>query len=198
MSLENILNKITSDGQTEVASIRSEAEARVQEIKAQGEAEAEDRRQQINAEAEREADEYELPQLSVGKLEARKSRLLAQQEAVETCFTQALAELRSLSPALSQPMLKQLLLEAAMTGEEQIVVDQNDRQLYTSAFLAEVNSALPSIGKQGALSLADETRPTGGGFALLAGEIEINATFPTLLKALREELEPEVARILFQ
>lgn len=197
MSLENILSKIILDGQTEGSRLISEAKERAAAIRQQGQAEAETRRQQILQQANLEADEYEMPLLSIAKLEARKSRLLAQQEVIQGSFDRALAELRALPQEESQELLKQLLLEASVTGSEEIVVEEQDRKLYNIGFLAKVNLALMMSGRKAGLKLSEKTGVTGGGFILTAEDIEINATYPALIKEIREELEPQVVKILF-
>ncbi|MCE5197323.1 MAG: V-type ATP synthase subunit E [Negativicutes bacterium] len=197
MSLESILSKIILDGQTEGSRLISEAQVRAAAIRQQGQDEAEIRRQQILQQANREADEYELPLLSIAKLEARKSRLLAQQEVIQGAFDRAQAELRSLPQEESQALLKQLLLEAAVTGNEEIMVEEQDRKLYSPSFLAKVNLALMMSGRKPGLKLSEQTAITGGGFILRAEDIEINATYPALIKEIRDELEPQVVKILF-
>ncbi len=197
MSLESILSKIILDGQTEGSRLISEAQMRAAAIRQQGQDEAEIRRQQILQQANLEADEYELPLLSIAKLEARKSRLLAQQEVIQGSFDRALVELRALPQEESQELLKQLLLEAAVTGNEEIVVEEQDRKLYNLTFLAKVNLALMMSGRKAGLKLSEQTGSTGGGFILKAEDIEINATYPALIKEIRDELEPQVVKILF-
>lgn len=197
MSLENILGKIVSDGAAEASRLISEANERAEVIQQQGRKDADARRQQILDQANFEADEYELPLLSIAKLEARKSRLLAQQELIQGSFDHALLELRAMSLEDSQKLLMQLLLDAASTGTEQIVVEEQDRKLYDTEFLAKVNQALLTSGRKGALKLSDKNETTGGGFILTSDEMEINATYPALIRDVREQLEPEVVKILF-
>lgn len=198
MSLDNILNKIRTEGQAEAAKITANAQASADAILAEAKAQTEQRRQEILAQAKREADEDEQRQLTVAGLEARKDLLMARQEVIEQAFAQALADLRKMPSADYRQLLKGMLMDAVQTGDEEIVVDQIDRALFTDAFLAEINEALVAAGKQGHLRLGAGTRHTDGGFILTTGEVDINATFATRLKELREDLEPEVAKVLMK
>lgn len=198
MSLDNILNKILAEGQAEAAKITTNAQANADAILADAKAQTEQRRQEILAQAKREANEDEQRQLTVAGLEARKDLLMARQEVIEQAFSDALAELRKMPSADYRQLLKSMLLEAVQTGDEEIVVDQVDRSLFTDAFLTEINQAVVAAGKKGNLRLSAETRHTDGGFILTTGEVDINATFATRLKELREDLEPEVARVLLR
>ena len=49
-----------------------------------------------------------------------------------------------------------------------------------------------------ALTLSDETRDTQGGLILQGDRMEVNATFPAILRKLRDELSIQVAQILFE
>jgi len=90
-----------------------------------------------------------------------------------------------------------MLLDAAETGKETVVCALEDAPVFKPAFIEEVNAELTARGKHGHLMLSAEHRPTGGGFYLLGENLEINVTLPTLLKSAREQLEPEVAAVLF-
>jgi V/A-type H+-transporting ATPase subunit E len=63
--------------------------------------------------------------------------------------------------------------------------------------LAEVNDALRAAGKSGNLRLSDETRRFSGGVVLVGKNVELNCTFDSTLKLIRDDIEPEVAAILF-
>ena len=51
--------------------------------------------------------------------------------------------------------------------------------------------------KKGELKLSNETRDIKGGFILEKNGIEVNNTFEALVNSLKEDLEYEVANVLF-
>ncbi len=69
--------------------------------------------------------------------------------------------------------------------------------LITEAFVNEINSELTQKGKLGKLSLSDEIRDFKAGFILEKNGIEINNSFEALISSMKDELEYEVARLLF-
>ncbi len=60
-----------------------------------------------------------------------------------------------------------------------------------------MNRELVRRGKEGGLKLSPEPRPIGGGCILKGEAYEINATLELLKRRVREELEPELTRMLF-
>ncbi|MFI3254011.1 MAG: V-type ATP synthase subunit E family protein [Eubacteriales bacterium] len=58
-------------------------------------------------------------------------------------------------------------------------------------------TAVMNAGSDGGVSLSEETRPLKGGFIMLDGDVEINCDFDTLVRLQRNELELEVAGLLF-
>ncbi len=197
MSIENILSKILGEAESRVQAIHAAGyaseEARLAEAKQQAAMQGEG----IIAGAEACVAEEEARLLTAAKLEARKKLLAVKQSLMNETFAAALAELRALPVHQQRPLLKNMLLNAVETGEETIVCAREDSEVFQRDFLAEVNAALTARGGRGQLTLSDEYRPTGGGFYLLGASVEINVTFPTLLKSVREQLEPEVAALLF-
>jgi V/A-type H+-transporting ATPase subunit E len=197
VSIENIVAKILGDAEKQVQAIHAAGyvseEAKLAEAKQVATAQAEG----LVAAAEARVAEEGARRLTAARLEARKKLLAVKQSVMEEAFVAALAELRALPVGEQRKLVSAMLLDAAETGAEQVACAKEDSHIFTPAFIAEVNASLAAQGKRGELTLAKEHRPTGGGFYLLGENLEINATFPTLLKSVREQLEPEVAAVLF-
>jgi V/A-type H+-transporting ATPase subunit E len=65
------------------------------------------------------------------------------------------------------------------------------------AFVEGLNRELVKAGKRGEVKLSSDTRDISGGFILRRGRAETNGSFDTLLAMLRDEIETEIAEILF-
>lgn len=197
MSIENIVAKILGDAEKQVQAIHAAGyageEAKLAEAKQVAAAQAEG----LVTGAEARVAEEGARLLTAARLEARKKLLAVKQSVMEEAFVAALAELRALPVGEQRKLISAMLLDAVETGAEQVVCAKEDSQIFTPAFIAEVNESLAAQGKRGELTLAKEHRSTGGGFYLLGENLEINVTFPTLQKSVREQLEPEVAAVLF-
>ncbi|MDI6822475.1 MAG: V-type ATP synthase subunit E [Actinomycetota bacterium] len=197
MPIEKIIERIKSDAEKDASYIRDEAKAKADEILESAGREAESIKSKILATAQAQAEEEKKRILSLARLESRNSILSQKQDAVGSAFKGALDKLLSLPSKEYQELLKKMIVNAATTGEEEIILSPRDRERITNNFVEEVNSILVKQGKKGNLKLAEETRDIRGGFILRSDKIEANNSFPALLETLREEIEPQVLKILF-
>jgi V/A-type H+-transporting ATPase subunit E len=79
------------------------------------------------------------------------------------------------------------------SGDEEVLIGEGEKRI-DQAFLDSVSK---EIGKGEGLKLADERRPIQGGFVLRSGRVETNCALKTVLREAREQLETDVAAILF-
>ncbi|NLZ38071.1 MAG: V-type ATP synthase subunit E [Firmicutes bacterium] len=194
---EKLKEKIIADATGEAEALLANARAKEAEILAQAEEEAAAKTAKIKATVEKQINELRSRYQTIAELDARKAILAAKEELIEDTFKQALARLQSMETKAYQELMSTMLLAAAQTGTEEIIVSATDKERFSAELLSAVNAELARQGKQGKLTLAAETRETQGGFILRAENIEINCSFAALLRMQREELEPEVAAILF-
>lgn len=194
---ERIIRHILDDAESKAAEIRDAAAMKSREIEEQAQKEARRRQDQILQQARSEGAERKRRIFGAARLDARKQKLAAKQELIAEAFRRSLEMLCSLDEAGYSAVMRSMLLAAAETGEEKVILSAGDRDRLPDSFWQDLNAALVKAGKKGDLTPADETRKIQGGFILQSGGVEINCSFEALLEAQREELEPEVAGILF-
>lgn len=197
MSVEKIVEKILEDARAEAQKILEEAEREASRIAADSEVEADRVRRSVLKEAQAEAERRRQQVLAEARLKARQCVLAARRRAVDRVFEEALQRLQGLPPERYFEVLTLLILEAAETGREEIILSQEDRARLPTSFLNEINEELRKIGKPGELNLSPEARALGGGVVLCGSRVEINASFPALVEQARRQLEIEAAKILF-
>ncbi|MGI6142875.1 MAG: V-type ATP synthase subunit E [bacterium] len=194
---EKIVERILADARQQADAIKAEAEEKAARIIAQGEQEAEKSRQELLERARATAEERRRRILTIAELEGRKALLAAKEALLEEAFTTALKELQKLDVSTYQGIIRSLLLASIQTGSEEVIISPADQDRLTPAFLEEINQEIKSQGRVGNLALVVEDRPLEGGFILRSGGVDINNSFAAILKMQRDELEPEVAAILF-
>ena len=91
--------------------------------------------------------------------------------------------------------MARLMLGAVETGEEEIIVNDNESRI-DAEFINDINSKL-GPDKKGNLKLSKEKQNLGGGFILKRGKIKNNVSLKVLLSQAREKLEIELAKDLF-
>jgi len=197
MSFDDILKKIKEDAEEEASRILKEADARSREIIEEAEKEALDKSRKDLLKAETEAEEEKRRILALERLEARRSLLMAKQEAVDEVYAEVLERLRNLSDDEYLSFVRKSVLEAVETGEETLLISPGDRERITPAFLEGLNGELEKRGLPGSLRMEEVDADLGGGVVLRGEGTEVNLTFSEIVDSVREELEPQVIAILF-
>lgn len=197
MSVEKIVEKILEDARAEAQAILKGAEREASRIVADGEVEGDRVRRSVLKEAREEAERRCQQVLAEARIKARQRVLAVRRRAVDRVFEEALRRLQGLPPRRYVEVLKRLILEAAETGREEIVLSREDRAQLPPSFLDELNEELRKQGKPGELRLSEDARSLGGGAVLRGSRVEINASFPVLIERARERLEIDVAKVLF-
>ncbi|MGC1120969.1 MAG: V-type ATP synthase subunit E family protein [Candidatus Methanofastidiosia archaeon] len=189
MGIEDIKKRILEDAAKQKEEILAEARKKAEEIRKEGERTAGKRKEVIILKAEQEATEEHHTLLTMERLEARKLQLTEKQKVIEKVFEKAL-DMLSNHPQYDE-IMEALLLEVARGGEE-LILNPRDYKNLGDGFLKRINDNLPRE-----LVLSKETRDMAGGFILRTPEVEINESFEEIVRALRDEMETQVARILF-
>lgn len=193
---EKLQEKIVADATSEAEAMLASAREKAAAIMAKAQAEAAAKKKKIEEDVAKRVAELQRRDQTIAELDARKAILAAKEDLIEDTFRQAITRLLNLEPQAYQELLYNMLLATA-AGTEEIIISPADQAHFSPEFLARVNKALTEQGKQGQLKLAAETRALQGGLVLSAGDVEINCSFAALLRMQRDQLEPEVAAILF-
>ena len=196
MPLGDILRKIEETSSEESRKVLAEAEDRGSKIVSAAREEASLRREQILGEARAQAGKAE--SLSKARSNAHRRQLILRekQELVDSVFAMALTELAQMPPAEYRDIVIRALCSFA-EGNESVTFGPEDEARLGVGFIEAANAALQSAGKDGRLTLVFAGSSLGGGLIVTSGGVSQNLAFPTLVGRLRDEMEMEVARVLF-
>ena len=197
MALEDILKRIREDAHKEAEGIRKEARTRAEAIVQESKKEAASVREKLLEEGKTSSLQERRRILTIANLESRKEILRRKQNLIEEAFQKASNHLKHLSDKQYQVTVKKMLLKAVESGREEVIISPRDEKRITPSFLEEVNKGLAEKGRPGKLRLSPERREFIGGFVLRSSRKEIKCTFDSLFKEKKDELEGEIARILF-
>lgn len=195
---DKIVKKILEDAKAKADAIKADTQEKARAVEEEAKQKAERKKEHILEQAHKNAEEHKRRIIGVAQLEARKDKLAAKQDLISDVFEQALKQLESMDDQSYFKVLQNLLLEHAETGEELVFCSAKDQGRIPDSFWQEVNDTLVKQGKKGELKPAETTRDIRGGFILQSEGVEINCSFEALLEMHRDELEPEVAAVLFQ
>ncbi|AEE92206.1 V-type proton ATPase subunit E [Tepidanaerobacter acetatoxydans Re1] len=189
---------ILEEAQEEKQKLLENARAQARDIRAKYENKAEEILNDILEKANRAAEEKKRRILSMAQLENRKALLQAKQQIIDEVFEKAKAKLKNMSDEDYSNLIAEMLLKSVVTGNEEVVISEDDKNRITPDFIKKINEKLKSMGKQGNLRISETPGKMIGGFILKSEDMEINCTFDSLINMEREELETEIAKILFE
>lgn len=195
--IEKITQRILDDAQQEADRVLAEAQAQAESIRAQFEAQAARESEDAQRRSNERAQERESNLAGAAQLEARKEILAAKQVMLDKAFVKAEEQLHAMKGDAYVKLLAGLAAQASVSGAEQIVLSAEDKDAYGDKVLEASNKRLADGGKPAKLTLADDSRATGGGLLLRDGKVETNCTFETLLRLTRGDVAGEVAAVLF-
>lgn len=196
-SINNLTGKILEEAKVKKEEFIKEAKEDGKKILDKKTAEAKIIEKNTIEKAERESVIRRERILSNAELKVRNEKLQSKQKVIEKVLEKSLEKLSSLSKEEYLSYIKERILTLPIDGDEKIIINLKDKLLITEDFTNEVNSELVKKGKLGNLSLSDEARDFKAGFILEKNGIEINNSFEALISSMKDELEYEVARVLF-
>lgn len=194
---EKIVEKIMHDAGAEAEEVRRQAREEAEQVVEKATREAEQEKEQLLKEGRARADERHRQLVTSAHMDGRRQVLGAKEELINEVLEEAQRELARLPRERYARVLRDLLLAAAGEEEQELILSPRDREDLGPELLEQVRTQRQEQGRPVRLALAEETRPLEGGFVLRQGGVELNYSFFALLRSRQEELEAEVARILF-
>ena len=188
---QKIIDKILSDAKHDAGEMLSEALKKAEALVAAKQSEADAEYDLSVEEARKAGEEVVRRRLTVADLEVKKLLLSAKKQAVDEAFEESLKKLLALPKEEYTALVGSMIASAADDGDV-VVISENDKSVLTKAVFDKISA---KIGKK--LTLSDTFGNFKGGVMLLGKGVDKNLTFESELALLRDEVEPEVAKIMF-
>ena len=195
MEAEQVIEKILSDAKAEADKIVKEAEAKAADEKARADGQLADYRRQAETLAQQAAEDEKSHLLAAARMEAAQEYLAEKTSILDSVFERAEQRLSQLPDEEYRTLMSRLMIEAAETGEEDVLIGKNESRI-DQAFIDQVNGKLTG-DKKGKLKLADERHDLPAGFILRRGKINTNVSPAVLLEQARNDLVIDLAKTLF-
>jgi len=195
MEAEKVTGKILAGAEEQVQKIKSEAEQKLAEEKAKLDRQLRDFGEQTKVLAEKAAKDKKSHILAATRMALAKELLAEKRKILDEVFQAALDGLQKLPDDQYRNLIAKLMLEAAETGEEEVIIDKNEERI-DQQLVEKVNERMSS-GKKADLKLSDQKQDIGAGFILKRGKVKTNVTFDVLLNNARKQLEIGLAKELF-
>lgn len=190
---ERILSEAEEAAKNVVDAAKAEAEANLK----QAEERAEMLIKQAKQDAALAAEEHKERRLSAIDSELRRNILAVRRNLLDSVFDKALSVLKNKSANEKIDMFAQRVIKASPEGKGEIMLTARDKSEIGEKLLEAVKKLYGNNGIKADIKISDKSIDASGGFILKTGDIEINNTFETLIKASKGDIEGEIASILF-
>ena len=197
IGLDKITARIEADAAAEAAASIQEAQAQCAQIRAEAERTAQECYWARAREGMKTVEDRAQRLGRTAEMEAKKAILSFKQETVAGVFDEVEKRLLSLPEEDYLHFLAEKATQAAVSGEEELVLNAKDRAALGKKLLELANSRLAAAGKKAGLRLAEECGEFKGGLIVRQGNVSVNATVDALVEQARNDLASDVAVTLF-
>lgn len=191
-NVKNITSKILKDAEAGKENILAVAEEEKNKILSKKASAANEIAQEILQKAEADAKSKKERVISSAKLKVRNNKLAAKQEIIDEVFEKSINKLTELSKEQFLNFVKNSILSMNLTGKQTLILNETGLKFVDDSFIDELNKEAKAT-----IALSKTAGNFKGGFILENNGIEINSTYEALVSSLRDELEFEVAKVLF-
>ncbi len=196
MGLNEIKSRVLEGARAKAEARLAEAGREAEAIRSRGARDTEETERRLLREARLDADARKERLLTDARLTARKAVLAEKQKALDDVFQSAMDAFAA-SEDDFRIALRRALLTVVETGEESLLLSPADREAWGGPFLEDLNRALETEGRKGAIRLADAGPDIAAGAVLQRGSVEVNLSLEIMARRVREGLEESVAKLLF-
>ena len=144
--IDKITSRILADAEAECAAVRKESDERIAAVKAEAEKKAQDEYWRLVREGVKDTEQRVQRMDRTARLEAKKSVLNMKQEAVSRAFELARDKIAELPERDYVGFLAREAAEAAITGQEEVVLCERDRAAVGAKAVKAANELLAAKG----------------------------------------------------
>ena len=196
-NIKNLTEKILEEAKHKEKEIAAYAEGEKEKILSSKIKEAEDEKRLILLKAEEEAKTKKERIISSTTLKVRNEKLEIKQKLISEVFDKALEELCSMNSSKLKNFIKHTILDLDIEGDETIILNEDGKSKIDDKFIEDLNFIFLARNKKGELKVREENGNFKGGFIVEKNGVEINNTFESLMDSMKDELEYEVSKALF-
>lgn len=193
-NINNMTSKIINDAEEKSREILASAEEEKAKILSKKINIANELKSEIEIKAKIEAKSKKERVISAATLKARNSILEAKQNIIQSIFKESIDKLNELSKDEFLEFVKNAITSLGEISDQNLILNKDGSKLVDSNFINSINK---SLGNKGNVTLSNEIGNFKGGFILEKNGVEMNNTYDALVSSLVDELELEVASILF-
>ena len=187
-----LTDKIIEEAQAKAAALIKSAEEEAAKHLSRVKASAAADRESAAAEARAQAKGLIEHRMSLSGLEIKREELKARRNAVDNVFADAVKRMCERDGDEYVSIVSRMIKKHGQDGDV-VLRGRGDEKRITKETVADIAKAMKIK-----LGLSDGVGDFTGGVMLIGKHSDKNLTFDSIFGALREDIEPEIARILFK
>ncbi|WP_055665689.1 V-type ATP synthase subunit E [Desnuesiella massiliensis] len=196
-NLNNLTSKIVEDASNKADSIMEEAKAQEKLIIDNKVKEAEKLKSEILEKAHLEAKNKKDRVISNAELQVRNEKLRAKQEVINKVMKASLETLSNMDTDKYLTLVKDYIIAMKLKDVQELIVPERYKEAITLDYITGVNMAIKASGCTGEVVKSLHSRDIVSGFILTKNGIDMNNSFETLLSYMRDDLEADIVKVLY-
>jgi len=194
MSIEKIYERIETQAAASADDVIGEAGRQAARIRDEYARRSAELGESLRAYAEKKAGEAGRRLIVSEQLELKKALLAKKREILAGIYDDARKRIEGLGDEESAGILRELILENAVSGREEIVVSRRQSLIFDGKFLDSLNSGFKGGGS---FTLTEEKGSFPWGVVLREGRRVVDLSLDVVFEQLKEKVEPRIAALLF-
>lgn len=196
MSLADLTEKIINDARMEADQMAKGSADEADKIIADAREELEKDREKLAREAERIAAERYQNIITLARIQSRNKVLETKQKLLDEVFSIVRKKMVELKPERFKEFALKILSRFPPEEKTLLVVGKAHKSIIDAKFVEQLNRMTADRAKE-KFVLSGDGPDIQYGFYLISGDIQVDLTFESILKTIREELEMQIIGILF-
>lgn len=194
--IDSLKERLLNEDRKKASEIELEAKKKAEEIISSANIKAQQILDDIKQKSEKDGKDKRDRLIARAELDSRNTILQAKQEAIDYILKTTLDRINSMSKKEYSELIKRMIINNVHIGDEEVVLSIKDKDRITID-IDQINKELVSKGKRGLLRINSDYANISSGFILRKSGLEINCTFESLIRGLRDELEADIASVVF-
>lgn len=195
--IDNLKSKLLGDYKKEALEIKNQAKVKAEDIISIANEKASVINEENKVRAERDGKDIKDRIVSRAQLNARNEILQLKQDIIQRILNLAAEKVNNMDRVQYENFVENILLNSELTGDEEVILSNKDKTRIDRSLLERVNKKLLGQGKMGNLKISEKAADMPSGFLLAKGGLEMNYSIESQIRMMQEELESDVAALLF-
>jgi V/A-type H+/Na+-transporting ATPase subunit E len=199
MPFQDIKNNILLRAKEKVEINIKESEQKAKEILEKGQKVTDNIRERIINQAKKEAEIKKNNIITEARLKTKKELLFEKQKTVDHVYKKSIEKLLKFDDKKYLSLIKKMILSSIETGEETLLISENDRNRINPTFIQDINKKIEQKGMRGNLKvqIANDNVSISGGIIVKFKDLTKNNSLESILYQVKEKIEIKINQILF-